>query len=231
MAHRSSLASLSFTRTTNNSIRTRHHWEFWHMMTRLKHPSAFCITETEIDCIRRVREAATHWQHHAKKFPLSLQFLQWEERARADKHPCPDPSTVGHFVRTTTLILPHEDTREPVVLNHWESDCERKGGEGTTKTSTWTLSDWIYICSQSSNSNQHFCLFTEPSQGCTLTRKLGRVQIWLIWILKQGVLLVLAPSVPTSRWGAESQPFLMWRVFPGPMRPEGLVINPRCCAN
>lgn len=133
MAHRSSLTLLSFTRTTNNSIRTRHHWEFLHMMMRLKHPSPSCFTETETDCIRRVKEAATHWQHHAKKFPLSLQFLQWEERARADKQPCPDPSTVGHFVRTTMLILPHEDTRESVVLNHWESDCERKGGEGATK--------------------------------------------------------------------------------------------------
>lgn len=59
-----------------------------------------------------------------------------------------------------------------------------------------------YLQCPGSNSNQWIYSSAEPSRWCTLTRKLSGLQIYLIQILKRGVLLALDPGLPRPRQGA-----------------------------
>lgn len=65
-------------------------------------------------------------QHHVERSPLSLPFLQWEERIWEGHSPSL-PSVVGCLVGATTLWSCPKGT---AGLNHWESDCEGEEGRG-----------------------------------------------------------------------------------------------------
>lgn len=64
-------------------------------------------------------------------------------------------------------------------------------GKVLATSSTWSLADRAHTCSAQVDPNQRLCSSIKPSWWHTMTRKLSRVQICLIWILKQRVLLAL----------------------------------------
>lgn len=72
------LTSLPLTRTTNNYLSSRHHWDSprtWGWAHIPEGQAHLCPRDTKIDRIRRVRGTAKYWphyssrltQHHAKK--------------------------------------------------------------------------------------------------------------------------------------------------------------------
>lgn len=107
-------------RTLNIYSRTRNYWD--NSSTWGWGWSTLCTPETKTDCIRRVREVTPHWQLcpaprpvQVKKSPLSLCFLQWEQRTQGDNYPC--SSIVGHFSGGPNLISEHRDFGCPATGN------------------------------------------------------------------------------------------------------------------
>lgn len=100
-------------------------------------------------------------------------------------------------------------TREPVELSHLESDCDGEGRRVLQQPAHASWQTKFFPLCPSCNPNQSLCLSTESNWGHTLTQELGGVHICQIHILKQGVLLVLKPSLHMPRQGAESQLYLL----------------------
>lgn len=109
----------------------------------------------------------------------------------------------GHFVRAPTLIVP-----QGLQGNLWGSATGNltvmEKREGVCKNQHMDLGRLSsYRQCTSSNPNQWLSSSAEPSWGYTLTTELGGVQICLIWILTQGILPALEPSLPTPRQGVQ----------------------------
>lgn len=83
----------------------------------------------------------------------------------------------------------------------------------------------------SSNSNPTALFICRTKSGVYSEQETVAVHLWLIWILKKGVLLTLEPSLPTPGWGAKSQPYLLWRVPLSLIWPGGLVTTPGRCVD
>ena len=134
--HTSFLTSLSLTRrTTNNYLRTRHHWETPKHRGEAEAPP--CTSDTKTDRIRRIREVATHWshcsspkpaQHHVARSPLSLWFLQWKTEPKEDNQlpPAFRVTLWEALLWSCTMRI----AGESVGLNHCESDCDGEGEGG-----------------------------------------------------------------------------------------------------
>lgn len=147
--HRWFLTLPAFTRITNICSRTRHHREDPRAQGEAE--AAPWNWGTKTDCIGRGREEAAcrpHCPssrtalHHVERSPSSIRFLQQEKRTSGERQPL--PSVVGHVVGARTLISRHGDYRGLSGPSHRESDCDRKGGRGST--CTWFLEDWVHTC-------------------------------------------------------------------------------------
>lgn len=87
------------------------------------------------DCIRRLREVATHWphrpsprtvRHHVERSPPSLWFLQWEKSTRAT----PTPALWVALQEALFWSCTTRTVGESGEFNHWKSDGDREVGEG-----------------------------------------------------------------------------------------------------
>lgn len=114
--------------------------------------------------------------------------------------------------------------------NQWGSTLgnlimiEKEGGAHNNQHTNLGRSNSYLQCPKT-NPNKQFSSSAEPSKGSTLTRKQDGVQIRLFQILK-GVLMALEPSLPMTRKGAKSQPYLLWRMSSDSTWPEGLMATP-----
>lgn len=134
---------------------------------------------------------------HVERCPLRLQLLQWEKRIQKGQ---------SAFLRLLCGSLYSDLTRgcrESVGLNTGNLTMTEKGEASNNQCMDLGKPN-SYLQCPSSNCSQQFCSSAELSQWCSLTREVGRVQICLIQILKQGVMPALEPGLPPARQGAES---------------------------
>lgn len=116
-------------------------------------------------------------------------------------------SILDHFLGTSTRVVSHRDRRISVVLNYWESDCDRRRKKRLAIISTWVLAEWVSICSTQVQSQPVPLLIGRAKTWNSLIRELGRVQICLIWDLKQTALLALQlDTYPHTGREAKSHP-------------------------
>lgn len=153
--------------------------------------------EKQLHIDRIARNFPRPAQYHVERCPLSLQLLQWEKRIQKGQ---------SAFLLALQVAL-----WEPLLWSHplgvawnlWGSTTGNltvmeKGGACDNQYMDLGKQN-SYLQCPSSNCNQKFCSSAELSWWCSLTRELGRVQIRLIQILKQGVMPTLKPGLPTAR--------------------------------
>lgn len=183
--YKSILTPLPVTKTTYNYLWTRYHWENpeiwgWGWCTP-------CNTEIRTDCIQWVRGMVTQWLHCPFRgwYSTTLRCCLWVNGySRGKREP------IGYIHQSQCYGSLYENP----ILSHPTEIIEICGDQslgiwlwwrGASNNQHLDLgSQSSYLQRPSCNTNQWVCSSARPSQWDTLTKEMGKVKIYLIWVLK-----------------------------------------------